>query len=319
MKRVYVLFILVPAVILLLAFTGCDTNARKASAELDTANSSLTGDNSETDVGIDIDRAVVTETVVDIFEEPDIESDRITQVLLNQPVIVLEERESWIRVETADGYTGWLKPMFIDRDCSSIEDDKYEVKVIVTAKSKVVSSQAKGGLTIKEAAMGTEFYSRYKAGDSYEIVLPGKIHGWIKESGTIEIPLRGRISETSAEDFTATLAKFKGTNYQSGGISSWGIDSSGLVYISSRINGINLPRTAGEQYNFGQKIDIEEVEQGDLIFFYNRKDSEEISEVGVYMGNNEFIHANKDKGYVMYTSLDSDNYMERIAGIRRVF
>lgn len=310
MKRIWIsiVFILVTAQVLL--FAGCNSDARKASVDISTTISTEASD---------INKAVILETVADIFSDIDIKSERITQAIYNQPVEIIEEKGEWTRVKVVDDSIGWIKSKFLDRDILSIQADKYEYKVVITAKEKSVSSQAKNGLTLKEVVMGTVFYSNYKTEDAYEVNLPGNIKGWINKTGTIEVPLERKIAETSAEDFTATLAKFKGTNYLIGGVSSWGIDSSGLTYICSRINGINLPRNIKEQFNIGEKISLDGIKNGDLIFFYNDKNSKEISEVAVYIEEGQFIYSSKDKGYVLYASLDSINFIERIAGIRRIF
>ncbi|HHW47197.1 MAG TPA: SH3 domain-containing protein [Clostridiaceae bacterium] len=319
MNRKVLLLILLVVLVQLTVFTGCNPGAREVNVNVDGTDAAFSEENEDAANAGDGNRGVVTETVADVFSEPDIKSERITQAIFNQPVTILEEYENWFKVEVVDGNIGWIKSNFIDKDCSSIEPDKYKYKIVITAKSKTVSSQAKGGITIKEAVMGTEFYSNYKEDDLYEVALPGKLTGWIKGSGIIEIPVGGKILETSAEDFVATLAKFKGTKYLYGGVSSWGIDSSGLTYICSRINGINLPRDIDDQFYIGKKVSLSEIKEGDLIFFSANKDSKDVSHVGVYTGDNQFIHANKDKGYVMYSSLDSGNFAERLLGIRRIF
>jgi hypothetical protein len=319
MNRKVLSFILFVILIQLIVLTGCNPGAEEVNANINGNNTELSEKNGGMTNAGNSNRGVITETVADMFSEPDIKSERITQAIFNQPVTILEENENWFKVEAVDGHIGWVKSNLIDKDCSSVESGEYKYKIVITAKSKTISSQAKGGITIKEAVMGTEFYSNFKEGDLYEVALPGKITGWIKGSGTIEMPVDGKISETSAEDFVATLAKFKGTEYLYGGVSSWGIDCSGLTYICSRLNGINLPRDIGAQFNIGKKISLNKIKEGDLIFFSTNKDSKDISHVGVYVGDNQFIHASKDKGYVMYTSLDSGNFTERIIGIRRIF
>lgn len=313
------LFVLFVILVQLTAFTGCKLDIREVNVDVDGSDTALDEKNEDAADAGNSNRGVVMETVADVFSEPDIKSVRITQAIFNQPVNILDEYENWLKVEVVDGNIGWIKSNYIDKDCSSVDSDRYKYKIVITAKSKTISSQAKGGITIKEAVMGTELYSNYKEEDLYEVALPGKITGWIKGSGIIEIPVDGKILETTAEDFVATLAKFKGTKYLYGGVSSWGIDSSGLTYICSRINGINLPRNIEAQFNIGKKISLNEIKEGDLIFFSANKDSEDVSHVGVYVGDNQFIHANKDKGYVMYTQLDSGNFTERIIGIRRIF
>lgn len=107
-------------------------------------------------------KAVVLETVVDIFREPDINSERVTQAIFNQPVEVIEEKGSWTKVKVVDGYTGWLKSKFIDRDCTSIMEEKYTDRAVITGKTKKVYSSAGGGVTLKDVVMGTELFIKEK-------------------------------------------------------------------------------------------------------------------------------------------------------------
>lgn len=262
---------------------------------------------------------VVIDTTVDVFAEADIKSERVTQAIFNQPVEILEEKEDWLKVKVVDGYTGWVKSKFVSTDTLSIDKDKYKYKVVISAKTKTIFSQAKGGITVKEVVMGTELYANNKIDGSYEVALPGRITGWVSEEGTIELEPDMLIPETQAEDFIATAKKFKGVKYMWGGVSANGLDCSGLTYICARINGVNLPRDSKDQFKVGKKVEKSEIQPGDLVFFSTNEDLKDISHVGIYMGNNEFIHAAKGKGHVLISSIEDSYYQKRLAGARRLF
>jgi len=263
---------------------------------------------------------VITDTVVDVFNEPDTQSQRITQAIFNQPAAILEEGEGWTKVKVVDGYTGWIKSKYLDRDCTSIKSEDFKFKVVVTAKTKKICLLPNNSTALKDVVMGTEFYSGNKTEGWYEIALPGNRTGWISASGTIQIPVGDYIPKTSAADFINTANSFKGTIYLYGGVSSWGgVDSSGLIYICSRINGITLPRDAGQQFKAGEDVKIENIKQGDLLFFSTGEDLEDVSLVGIYIGNNQFLHASQFKGKVTTNSIDESYYSTRLAGIRRIF
>ncbi len=111
---------------------------------------------------------------------------------------------------------------------------------------------------------------------------------------------------------------FRGTRYVMGGTSRSGFDCSGFVrYILSASGGVELPRTATEQYYNGAPISRAQLQPGDLVFFqgtYKRG----ISHVGIYAGEGKFIHAaNAHKG-VRTDSLGDSYYMSHYAGARRV-
>jgi len=111
---------------------------------------------------------------------------------------------------------------------------------------------------------------------------------------------------------------FRGTRYVMGGTSRSGFDCSGFVrYILSATGGVDLPRTATEQYIHGTPISHDQLQPGDLVFFkgtYKRG----ISHVGIYAGGGKFIHAaNAHKG-VRMDNLGDSYYVSHYAGARRV-
>jgi cell wall-associated NlpC family hydrolase len=211
---------------------------------------------------------VINDTTADVFKAPDTQSERVTQAIFNQPANILEQKDNWVRVKVVDGYTGWMKSKYINKDCSSLKKEKFEFRIVVTAKTKKIYSMVKGGVTLKDVVMGTELYCRNKVEDQYEVALPGNVNGWISESGTMKISPDAHIPKTTAMDFIMTANKLKGTTYLWGGVSYWGIDCSGLTYICSRMNGVDLPRDADQQFQCGEPV------TGGITFFQLKRGSE---------------------------------------------
>mgnify|MGYP001115691840 FL=1 len=77
------------------------------------------------------------------------------------------------------------------------------------------------------------------------------------------------------------------------------------------LHGIKLPRVAADQAKAGTKVDTPAV--GDLVFF---AENGSVVHVGIYAGNNTFIHANRKQG-VIFTSLNQQWYKERYIGAYR--
>lgn len=96
-----------------------------------------------------------------------------------------------------------------------------------------------------------------------------------------------------------------GVPYQYGGTTNNGIDCSAFVKNVFKNIGFELPRTAEEQYDFTKKINRNLAKEGDLIFFKRRQ---KIFHVGIYLGNNQLIHASTSKG-VIIQDLD-DNWIK---------
>jgi putative cell wall-binding protein len=110
--------------------------------------------------------------------------------------------------------------------------------------------------------------------------------------------------------------KYVGVRYSFGGTSpSTGFDCSGYTqYIYKQFN-ITIPRTTSQQWNFGKSIDRNSLKPGDIVFFSNTYKAG-ISHDGIYIGNNEFIHASSSG--VRITSLNNSYWGPKYTGARRV-
>lgn len=112
-----------------------------------------------------------------------------------------------------------------------------------------------------------------------------------------------------------TAKQYIGVPYAYGGSSPKGFDCSGFVQYVFRQHGISLPRTASEQASVGTKVSTPE--PGDLVFFTRNVGGGGIEHVGIYVGDDSFIHANINLG-VIITPLSSQWYSARYAGARRI-
>lgn len=113
--------------------------------------------------------------------------------------------------------------------------------------------------------------------------------------------------------------KYKGTRYRIGGMSTAGIDCSGLMVCTFKELDIHLPRTSSEQARMGRRISKGEINKGDLVFFVTRGHS--ISHVGLVTestnGDIKFIHASTSQG-VIESSLNEDYWANRFTHASRI-
>ncbi|MHB8065626.1 MAG: C40 family peptidase [Ruminiclostridium sp.] len=263
--------------------------------------------------------AVITEAVVDMFEKPDILSTRTTQVLFNQLVKVLKEEDSWMNIKLLDGSSGWVKSKYVSRNTAGVTAGAIDNKIIVTAKIVDVYLETNNKVKYKKIVLGTELYSVGKTKTGYDVLMPENKRGWIDEGGVIAVPISDNvIQKTTSDDFVQTIRKFDGTIFILGGISRWGVDSSGLVYICSKINGVDVPRKLEAMRKFGTAVQVQNIQVGDLIFFSTDSLKKDVYDVGVYIGENEFVHSSTTKGVVTET-LEDSFFKDRICEVRRIF
>ncbi len=109
-----------------------------------------------------------------------------------------------------------------------------------------------------------------------------------------------------------------GIHYKRGGTSPQnGLDCSGLVrYVFREANGTELPRTSAEMSKLGEQVDKSQLQPGDLVFFNTLKRT--FSHVGIYLGDNKFIHAPSSGGAVRIDSMDLAYWKARFNGARRI-
>lgn len=110
-------------------------------------------------------------------------------------------------------------------------------------------------------------------------------------------------------------ARFLGTPYVYGGTSPSGFDCSGFVYYVYKQFGYTLNRTAAAQNSNGIWVARNNLKPGDIVLFNT---SGGISHAGIYVGNDQFIHAVKPGTPVQYDSLSSSYYSTRYVSARRI-
>ncbi|MGQ9454805.1 MAG: C40 family peptidase [Armatimonadota bacterium] len=124
--------------------------------------------------------------------------------------------------------------------------------------------------------------------------------------------------EQSAEqpDIVRTALAFRGARYRRGGASRGGFDCSGFTRYVFAKYGITLPHSSAAQAKIGKPVPKSELQPGDLVFFQTYRRG--ISHVGIYIGNDKFVHASTHRRGVTVDSLNSSYYASRYRGARRV-
>ncbi len=110
-----------------------------------------------------------------------------------------------------------------------------------------------------------------------------------------------------------------GVSYHRGGTSPEnGFDCSGFVrYVFDRVEGVTLPHSASALSQIGNRIKTTEMLPGDLVFFRFMRNT--ISHVGIYLGNDQFIHASSTRtGSVMVSNLTDSYWAKHFTLVRRL-
>lgn len=121
-----------------------------------------------------------------------------------------------------------------------------------------------------------------------------------------------------ASDLALQAMALIGIRYKYGGNGpESGLDCSGLVrYVFKEVWNKELPRTSQEISQVGQKIDLKDLRPGDLVFYNTLRRS--FSHVGIYLGDNKFVHAPSAGGEVRIERMDIGYWRSRFNGARRI-
>ena len=196
--------------------------------------------------------------------------------------------------------------------------------------------------TITQYVTATTLNVRSGAGTSYSVLgslskgtkveVISTTNGWskINYNGSIGYVSSQYLSSSSTDSSTSTtsssvnkvisLAKsLLGKSYVWGAQGPSTFDCSGFTYyVFKNAANITLPRVSQDQSTYGTYVSKSNLKVGDLVFFdTNGANDGNVSHVGIYLGNNQFIHASSSKGKVVISNLEN-YYLDRFVNGRRI-
>jgi gamma-D-glutamyl-L-lysine dipeptidyl-peptidase len=223
----------------------------------------------------------INEPVVTMRENPNADSEIVSQAVFAEPIQIQKEENEWAYIMTPDLYFGWVPS-------SSIVSltDPYVGELSISSLSAPIYSHIND--TLPHATL--PFGSRLKLAAGTEsniiaVMLPkGQVVYVHRQDVAHEPPLLNKA------EMIELSKRFLGLSYVWGGRSSFGYDCSGFVQMLYRQMGIILPRDSRLQVDDPRfhEVPLSELEPGDLIFF--GKSEHAIKHVGLYIGNYQFIH-----------------------------
>lgn len=232
--------------------------------------------------------AAVLQPVANMYADPTEQSEVVSQAICGSNVELLEQKDGWGRVRTADNYTGWM-PL------SSLRADRT-----YAAGGRVAEVQAlfahlyrEPDVTTRAPLLTVPFETKLEviADDPdnerwLQVRLPDDRLAWVQkgdlafDAKPLSIPAMIELSK-----------RFLGLPYTWGGTSSYGYDCSGFAQMLCRRRGVILPRDSGLQVNCGAVVPVnrDDLAPGDLLFFGSSENK--VSHTGVYLGEGKFINA----------------------------
>lgn len=257
-------------------------------------------------------QGVIKISVANLRTQPKHAAEMATQATLGTPVKVYKKSENWYLVQTPDHYISWIDSGGVElMDTIAAKHWKSVDKIIFTKtyghtysnadnKSQVVSDIVAGAI-LEHVDDNMGFF---------EVAYPdGRIAYIDKTEAEVYDQWLQDLHPTTAS-LVATSKTLMGVPYLWGGTSTKGVDCSGFTKTIYFLNGMVIPRDASQQVHTGKPIDstrhFKDLTEGDLLFFGRKAtDStpEKVVHVGMWIGNNQFIHASE---MVRISSMDSE-------------
>ena len=138
-----------------------------------------------------------------------------------------------------------------------------------------------------------------------------------KPTRSTPLTIAVRLTSPIKLSMLTSIDRYRGVPYKWGGDTMKGMDCSGFTMkVFGESANLNIPHNAAAQYKLGAKINRRQLKFGDLVFFRDIE-SKGVSHVGIYIGDETFVHASLSKG-VINSSMNQEYYKKRYVSARRI-
>lgn len=170
---------------------------------------------------------------------------------------------------------------------------------------------------IEQLSYGATFDIIYADNGWYNIRMQNGVTGFVSAQYVSKKPVSNSGGKSVAAKIASSAHNYIGCSYSYGSSGPNAFDCSGFTSYLYKQFGYSLPRTSLSQGSYGTPVDKQNLVAGDLVFFSNRGDKK-INHVGIYIGNNNFIHASTSTRGVVMDNLNSNYYTNHYICARRV-
>jgi cell wall-associated NlpC family hydrolase len=234
--------------------------------------------------------AVVLQPVANMYSKPTLDADVASQAIFAANVSIVERKDDWANVRTADDYTGWM-PL------SSLRPGPlYAVSGrVAEVRSMEVSA---------EPAEPSQWA---------KVRLPDDRAGWV-QLGDVAF----HAPPLTVPEMVEFAKRFLGLPYTWGGTSTYGYDCSGFIQMLERSRGLNMPRDAQPQADWDGQSAVErrDLQPGDLLYFGSSP--KRITHTGMYLGGGKFISATTyQTPTIRIDDLEDPHFSRILAAMRR--
>ncbi|MBQ9873343.1 MAG: C40 family peptidase [Thermoguttaceae bacterium] len=259
-------------------------------------------------------RALVNFSAIQLQKKPDYGSEWGTQSVMGTPVRIIDRTDGWVLIQNFDGYLGYT----FAGSVAPLTKEEYDAwlasaRLVATeSRSWIYAEPSRESGIVSDLTAGCVVVWKNKETRDgfYRVETPDGRLGWIPESEATEWGEWLATRELNAENLIATARRFLGSPYVWGGATTNGVDCSGLVSLSFRLNGWTILRDVSQIRREGIDVDISNgwraFQPGDLLIFGSKRKDGSISwrHVGIYIGEGRFVHSATS---VHENSLDPDS------------
>jgi cell wall-associated NlpC family hydrolase len=259
--------------------------------------------------------AVVLQPVANMYSKPTLDADVASQAIFAANVSIVERKDDWANVRTADDYTGWM-PLSSLRPgpLYAVSGRVAEVRSMfahiyrepsVTAHAPLLTVPLETRLEVSAEPAEPSQWAKVR--------LPDDRAGWV-QLGDVAF----HAPPLTVPEMVEFAKRFLGLPYTWGGTSTYGYDCSGFIQMLERSRGLNMPRDAQPQADWDGQSAVErrDLQPGDLLYFGSSP--KRITHTGMYLGGGKFISATTyQTPTIRIDDLEDPHFSRILAAMRR--